>query len=245
MPLNLTAAIKAVGLCLIVVGAVYAAERTPRANAVVTYSLLRSGSTVRTFATEQACVDARDNPDTGLIAVDARTRTSGTARYVCRKDNAITAYFVANPAPVPVNCAVSAWSAWSDPAWTTCTSGQQSRTLTRSRTITAQPANGGTACPALTESTTETRPCGLSATLSWTPPTRNTDGTSLGNLAGYRISYGTTEQALTQTIQVANVGLSNYVISNLTPGTYYFAVRAYTSGGTESVNSNVVSKVVQ
>jgi hypothetical protein len=29
------------------------------------------------------------------------------------------------------------------------------------------------------------------ATLSWTAPTENTDGTTLANLAGYRIRYGT------------------------------------------------------
>jgi hypothetical protein len=83
------------------------------------------------------------------------------------------------------------------------------------------------------------------ATLSWTPPTSNTDGTALTNLAGYRIAYGTSSTALTQTIQVANPGLSSYTLSNLSPGTYYFAVRAYTSSGTESNNSNVQVKTVQ
>jgi hypothetical protein len=83
------------------------------------------------------------------------------------------------------------------------------------------------------------------ATLSWTPPTSNTDGTALTNLAGYRIAYGTSSTALTQTIQVANPGLSSYTLSNLAPGTYYFAVRAYTSSGTESNNSNVQAKTVQ
>lgn len=82
------------------------------------------------------------------------------------------------------------------------------------------------------------------AVLSWTPPTQNTDGSALTNLAGYRVSYGTSSTALTSTIQIANPGVSNYTISNLAPGTYYFAVRAYKSSGTESNNSNVVSKVV-
>lgn len=83
-----------------------------------------------------------------------------------------------------------------------------------------------------------------SASLSWTPPTQNTDGTTLTNLAGYRISYGTSAQALVQTVQVANAGASGYTIGNLTPGTYYFAVRAYTSDGTESASSNFVAKTV-
>jgi hypothetical protein len=83
------------------------------------------------------------------------------------------------------------------------------------------------------------------AELSWIPPTQNTDGSTLTNLAGYRISYGTSSNALTQTVQVANVGVTRYTFDNLSPGTYYFAVRAYTSNGTESSNSNVTTKIVQ
>jgi hypothetical protein len=35
------------------------------------------------------------------------------------------------------------------------------------------------------------------------------------------------------------------VVEDLAAGTYYFAVRAYTTGGVESATSNVASKVVQ
>jgi hypothetical protein len=83
------------------------------------------------------------------------------------------------------------------------------------------------------------------AALSWTPPTQNTDGTSLTNLAGYRIYYGTSSAALTQMVQVSTAGVSSYVIENLSPSTYYFAIRAYTAAGAESANSNLVTKVVQ
>jgi len=82
------------------------------------------------------------------------------------------------------------------------------------------------------------------AVLSWTPPTTNTDDTLLTNLAGFRISYGASATALTQTIQVANPGASSYTVPNLAPGTWHFTVRAYTSNGTESAQSNVASKVV-
>lgn len=83
------------------------------------------------------------------------------------------------------------------------------------------------------------------AFLSWEPPTTNTDGSALTNLAGYRIVYGASAQQLTQTIQITNAGMSAYVVENLAPGTYYFAVRAYTSKGVESADSNVVPKVVR
>jgi hypothetical protein len=81
------------------------------------------------------------------------------------------------------------------------------------------------------------------AALSWTPPTQNTDGSSLTNLAGYRISYGTTPD-LAQVVQVANPALSDYIIERLSPGTWYFSIRAYATQGVESASSNTVSKVV-
>jgi putative Ig domain-containing protein len=83
------------------------------------------------------------------------------------------------------------------------------------------------------------------ASLTWEPPTTNTDGSALTNLAGYRIVYGASPTQLTQTIQVASAGMSSYVVENLAPGTYYFALRAYTAKGAESADSNVVAKVVR
>ncbi len=83
-----------------------------------------------------------------------------------------------------------------------------------------------------------------SATLSWTPPTQNTDGSAISNLAGFRIQYGTSANALTQTIEVNNPGLATYVVSGLSSGNWFFSVRAYDSGGAESANSNVVSKTI-
>ncbi|MEJ0038467.1 MAG: putative Ig domain-containing protein [Gammaproteobacteria bacterium] len=84
-----------------------------------------------------------------------------------------------------------------------------------------------------------------SASLSWTPPTRNTDGTTLTNLAGYRINYGTSAASLSKQIQVANAGISSYVVDSLAAGTWYFSIKAYTSTGTESSASSPVSKSVQ
>ena len=82
------------------------------------------------------------------------------------------------------------------------------------------------------------------ATVDWTPPTTNTDGSVIANLAGYKIYYGTTSTALNQSVQVANAGLASYVVSNLSSGTWYFGVTAYTSDGTESAMSNIATKQV-
>lgn len=81
------------------------------------------------------------------------------------------------------------------------------------------------------------------ATLSWTAPTRNTDGSSLTNLSGYRIYYGTSASSLTKTISVGS-GLTTYMVTDLAPATYYFAISAVNSSGAESSRSKTASKVV-
>ncbi len=84
-----------------------------------------------------------------------------------------------------------------------------------------------------------------SASLSWTPPTTTTSGATLTNLAGYRIYYGTSASSLSRTVQVSGAGNTRYVVSDLSPATYYFSIRAYTTGGTESAASSVVSKAIR
>jgi hypothetical protein len=79
-------------------------------------------------------------------------------------------------------------------------------------------------------------------TMDWTPPTENTDGTVLSNLKGYRVHYGTTANNLTQSVEVANAGLTSYVVSNLSSGTWFFGVSAYSTTGVESSLSGVVSQ---
>ncbi len=82
------------------------------------------------------------------------------------------------------------------------------------------------------------------ATLSWLPPTTDTDGAPLTNLAGYRIHYGTDAALLTDSITVTNPGTAAYVVGNLSPGTWYFSVTAFNTSNVESNFSNVVSKTI-
>ena len=84
-----------------------------------------------------------------------------------------------------------------------------------------------------------------SAIVSWTPPTTNTDGTALTNIAGYKVTYGTSVSALSSVATVNNPSVSNVQIDNLAPGTWYFAVTTYTSSGTESAPTSPVSKTIQ
>lgn len=82
------------------------------------------------------------------------------------------------------------------------------------------------------------------ATLSWTVPDENTDGTALTNLAGFRIYYGTSTDAMNAVVDIPSVGITTYVLDNLAVGTYYFSIRAYNSDGTESALSNIVSGII-
>jgi hypothetical protein len=82
------------------------------------------------------------------------------------------------------------------------------------------------------------------ATVSWTPPTTNTDDTPLTNLAGFRVLYGTNANSLNQQVQVAGATATSRTINALASGTWYFAVRAYNAAGAESDLSNVASKII-
>jgi Putative Ig domain len=82
-------------------------------------------------------------------------------------------------------------------------------------------------------------------TLAWTPPTENTNGSTLTNLAGYHIYYGTAQSNLNEVVDVTNPGLASYVLSDLTSGTWYFALTSVNSAGVESARSTVISTVVE
>ncbi len=85
---------------------------------------------------------------------------------------------------------------------------------------------------------------GRAATLSWAAPTSNTNGTPLTDLTGYRIYYGSSPEDLSHTVQINSVGLQTYVIDDLEPGTWYFAVMALAGNGAESTLSTVVTKTI-
>jgi hypothetical protein len=84
-----------------------------------------------------------------------------------------------------------------------------------------------------------------SATLSWTPPTQNSDGSALTDLAGYKVYWGTSEGDYPHSVALDNPGLTSYVVEQLTPATWYFVTTAVNARGTEGGYSNVASKAVQ
>jgi hypothetical protein len=82
------------------------------------------------------------------------------------------------------------------------------------------------------------------ATLSWTAPTLDTNGSPLTNLAGYNLHYGKSPTTMTSVIAVNNPASGSYVIRNLAPGTWFFAVVAYDAQAVESAISNIASKTI-
>jgi hypothetical protein len=69
-------------------------------------------------------------------------------------------------------------------------------------------------------------------TLAWDPKFD-------ASLSGYKIHYGTASRSYSTTINTGTV--TSYTVKGLTSGTYYFAVTAYYSAGTETGYSNEVS----
>ena len=80
--------------------------------------------------------------------------------------------------------------------------------------------------------------------MTWSPPTANTNGSALTDLAGYTIYYGTSPTTLSKSVSVPNAGATDHVVQGLSGGTWYFAVRAYTSAGLESSYSTVISRTI-
>ena len=81
------------------------------------------------------------------------------------------------------------------------------------------------------------------ATLSWSAPSTNEDGTPLTDLAGYKIYYGTASGNYTQNVDAGNV--TTYTFNSLSDGqTYYFVATAYNLARVESSYSNEISKTI-
>ena len=83
-----------------------------------------------------------------------------------------------------------------------------------------------------------------SATLSWAPPTQNTDGSALTDLAGFKIYWGPAAGTYPNSVTLNNPGLSTYVVESLASGTYFFAASAVNASGAESALTTPASKTI-
>lgn len=200
--------------------------------------------------------DGTDTDSLGPFTItvnDAPNRAPTISGSPATSVNAGTAYNF-QPSAADADGDTLMYSIQNKPSWATfsTTTGKLSGTPSSGGThsgivIAVSDGKGGSASLptfSITVAAAPPPPANGSVTLSWTPPTQNTDGSTLSNLAGYRIQYGSSQSALTQTIQITNPGMATYVVTGLSSGTWYFAVKAYSSGGAESANSNVVNKTI-
>jgi Putative Ig domain len=82
------------------------------------------------------------------------------------------------------------------------------------------------------------------ATLAWTVPTENADGSRLTDLAGYWIYYGTSSNSLVRLQGIADPATTHYLVTGLSSGTHFFAVSTLNSANVESRLSAVGTKSV-
>jgi len=189
------------------------------------------------------------------LAVSSGANSAPTISGTPPKSVVAGSLYSFTPTAKDANGDTLAFSITNKPAWATfsTTTGKLSGTPSSAQTgtysniaIKVSDGKGGSASlPAYAITVSSGSTTSGSATLSWVPPTQNSNGTALTNLAGYRIYYGTSASTLNRTIQVANPGLSRYVVENLTAATWYFTVRAYTTTGVESASSNTATKTVR
>lgn len=83
-----------------------------------------------------------------------------------------------------------------------------------------------------------------SARLRWVAPTQTANGEPITDLAGFRVYYGLRQPQLDNVLDVPDASATQVTIGNLGPGTWYFAITAYTVGKIESERSNVVLKSI-
>ena len=109
--------------------------------------------------------------------------------------------------------------------------------------ISASDGTSTSSLPAFT--ITVALPVTRTATLNWTPPTQNIDGSPITNLAGYKVMYGSSPGQYSQALSVPVATMTSVAIEALEAGrTWYFTVKAVNTSGVESDFSNEVSKLL-
>ena len=161
-----------------------------------------------------------------LLGSLAQAQTAGTITFTAAQTSAtgsMTPKLTWSTTPVASSCTAS--GGWSGTKFASGTETLPTITASKSYTLTCAWGNG-------------------TANLSWVKPTQNTDGSTLTNLKGYRILYGTSASNLNYSQSVNSATATSASVAALGAGTWYFAVRAVNTAGAESDNSAVVSRTI-
>jgi len=161
-----------------------------------------------------------------LLGSLAQAQTAGTITFTANKTSSTASFapvLTWSTSPVATSCAAS--GGWSGTKFASGSETVATISSNASYTLTCTWGSG-------------------SASISWTKPTTNSDGSALTDLASYKILFGKSTTSLTQTQTVNSATATSATVPALAAGTWYFAVRAVNSKGVESSNSNVAQKTV-
>jgi len=196
--------------------------------------------------------DRSGNATTGSTSIDAPSNQAPTISGAPLATARVNEAYSFQPSASDPDGDALTFQISNKPSWATfdTRTGRLSGTPSTSSTgvfsdvrITVSDGRASSALAPFAISVTSSQTTG-SATLSWQPPTSNTDGSPLTNLAGYVVRYGTAPDALNVQVRIDNPGLVTYVVSDLTPATWYFQVVAYNALGVESSPSATGSKTI-
>jgi hypothetical protein len=183
--------------------------------------VLKGGRSNATWKTSNYAPWLTVSPGNGTI-------TKSTAIAVSAQTSGLKAGTYTTTIKVAASAGGNVWI----PVTFTVMSGTTSGSTSTSSTSTSSTSTSSDSTSTSTSSSTSN----TIATLSWYPNTET-------NLAGYKIHIGTAAGIYNATVDVRNV--TSYNLSNLAIGTtYYFAVSAYDTAGTDSALSNEVSKSI-
>lgn len=162
-----------------------------------------------------------------LLASMAQAQTAGTITFSANRTSSSGAFapvLTWSTSPVASSCTAS--GGWTGTKFASGSETLASISSSKSYTLTCSWGSG-------------------TATVNWTKPTKNTDGTNLTDLTGFKVVYGNSASALNQSKSVTGASATSTSIGSLGAGTWYFAVRAVNGQGAESANSNVGSKTIR
>jgi hypothetical protein len=201
-------------------------KSTASLTATTTYTLTCTGT--GGSASQSVTVTVPSPPTISLSASPSSLARGGSSTLTWSASNA-------------TSCAAS--GAWTGSLAATGSRATGALNTTTTYAISCTGAGGTTAQSAVVTVSTAAAGVGT-ATVTWEAPSINTDGTSITALSGYTIYYGTSPEALNESIVVSGESTLSYEITGLAAGTWYFAVAADAADGTQSAPSNVGSKTL-
>ena len=161
-----------------------------------------------------------------LLGTFAQAQTAGTITFTANRTSSSTGFapvLTWSTSPVATSCTAS--GAWSGTKFASGTETLATITSSKAYTLTCTWGNG-------------------TASINWIAPTRNSDGTTLTDLASFKVLYGNSSGNLNMSKAISDPRATSTSIGSLGQGTWYFAVRAVNSKGVESNSSSTVSKTI-